>query len=321
MNRNIEQRERCKIDDNWQFFVDWPTTMDRLDSMRMFVRVAELGSFSATAHQLGLARSVVTRQIASLEAHLGVKLIARSTRRLSLTSAGAAYLEKCRVILNLVEEAETGIAEDRQALRGQIRISAPLSYGLKHLTPLLLDFATVHPGIALDMDFSDRRTNLIEEGIDLAIRITGQLNPGDVARRLGTIGMSVVASPDYLARHGEPRHPSELLHHECLGYTLVPLAHWQFVVDGQVQGFPVRSRIQSNNGDALLAAATRGLGVTCHPSFIVADSIAAGRVNQILKDFPIPELGLYAILPSNRHVAHRVRVLIDFLAEKLSGAG
>ena len=295
--------------------------MDRLDSMRMFLRVAELGSFSAVAQQMDLARSVVTRQIAGLEAHLGVKLIARSTRRLSLTSAGAAYLEKCRVILNLVEEAETGLAEDRQAPRGHIRVSAPLSFGLKHLTPLLLDFAAAYPAISLDMDYSDRRANLIEEGVDLAIRITGQLSPSDVARRLGTIRMSVIASPDYLARHGEPQHPSELLNHECLGYSLVPLGHWQFTIDGQVQGFPVRSRIQANNGDVLLEAAVRGLGITCHPTFITAEAVAAGRVREILKDYPIPEPGLYAILPGNRHVPHRVRVLTDFLAQRIGNAG
>jgi DNA-binding transcriptional LysR family regulator len=285
--------------------------------MRMFLRVAELGSLSAVAQQMDLARSVVTRQIAALEAHLGVKLIARSTRRLSLTTAGAAYLEKCRVILNLIEDAETGLADDRQALRGLVRISAPLSFGLKTLAPLLLDFAAAHPGIILDMDYSDRRANLIEEGIDLAIRITGKLNPSDVARRLGAIRMSVVASPDYLARHGEPRHPSELLHHECLGYTLVPLATWQFVVDGQVQGFPIRSRIQANNGEVLLEAAARGFGVTCHPTFVTDDAVATGRVREILTDYPIPELGLYAVLPGNRHVPHRVRVLTDYLAERL----
>jgi DNA-binding transcriptional LysR family regulator len=295
--------------------------MDRLDSMRMFQRVAELGSFSAAAQQMDLARSVVTRQIAGLEAHLGVKLIARSTRRLSLTSAGAAYLEKCRVILNLVEEAETGLAEDRQAPRGHIRVSAPLSFGLKHLTPLLLDFATAYPAISLDMDYSDRRANLIEEGVDLAIRITGQLSPSDVARRLGTIRMSVIASPDYLTRHGEPRHPSDLLNHECLGYSLVPLGHWQFTIDGQVQGFPVRSRIQANNGDVLLEAAVRGLGITCHPTFITAEAVAAGHVREILKDYPIPEPGLYAILPGNRHIPHRVRVLTDFLAQRIGNAG
>jgi DNA-binding transcriptional LysR family regulator len=291
--------------------------MDRLDSMRMFLRVAELGSFSAVAQQMDLARSVVTRQIAALEAHLGVKLIARSTRRLSITSAGAAYLEKCRVILNLVDEAETGLADDRLAPRGHIRVSAPLSFGLKHLSPLLLEFATAHPAVALDMDYSDRRVNLIEEGVDLAIRITGNLSPTDVARRIGTIRMSVVASPEYLARHGEPRHPSELLHHECLGYTLVPLANWQFVVDGQIQGFSIRSRIQANNGDVLLEAAARGLGITCHPSFITAEAIAAGRVRKILTDYPIPELGLYAVLPGTRHVPHRVRVLTDFLSERI----
>lgn len=292
--------------------------MDRLDSMRMFLRVAELGSFSAVAQQMDLARSVVTRQIAALETHLGVKLIARNTRRLSLTSAGAAYIEKCRVILNLVDEAETGLADDRQAPHGHIRISAPLSFGLKHLAPMLLEFADTHPAVALDMDYSDRRTNLIEEGVDLAIRITGKLNPTDVARRLGTIHMSVVASPDYLARHGEPRHPSELLHHECLGYTLVPLANWQFVVNGQVQNFSVRSRIQANNGDVLLEAAARGLGITCHPTFITANAVASGRVREILTDFPIPELGLYAVLPGNHHVPHRVRVLIDFLSERMA---
>jgi DNA-binding transcriptional LysR family regulator len=291
--------------------------MDRLDSMRMFLRVAELGSFSAVAKQMDVARSVVTRQIAALEAHLGAKLISRSTRRLSLTSAGAAYLEKCRVIINLVEEAETGLADDRQALRGQIRISAPLSFGLKNLAPLLLDFAAAHPSIMLDMDYSDRRANLIDEGIDLAIRITDKLNPSDVARRLGTIRLSVIASADYLARHGQPRHPSELLHHECLSYTLVPLASWQFIVDGQVQGFPIRSRIQANNGEVLLEAATRGFGIACHPTFITADAVAAGRVREILTDYPIPEVGLYAVLPGNRHVPLRVRALIDYLAERL----
>ncbi len=176
--------------------------MDRLDAMRLFVRVAELGSFSAVAQQLGVARSVVTRQIAALETHLGVKLMARSTRRLALTSAGSAYLEKCRVILNLVEAAEADVAEERLTPRGNIRISLPLSFGLKRLAPLLLDFSQRYPEVALDMDYSDRRVNLIEEGIDLSIRITRRLEPGDVARKIGVGHMLAVASPEYLARHG-----------------------------------------------------------------------------------------------------------------------
>ncbi|HRH14958.1 MAG TPA: LysR family transcriptional regulator [Azonexus sp.] len=292
--------------------------MDRLDAMRLFLRVAEVGSFSAVALQAGVARSVVTRQIAALETHLGVKLMARSTRRLALTSAGAAYLEKCRVILNLVESAEADVAEERLTPRGNIRISLPLSFGLKRLAPLLLDFAQRHPDVSLDMDYSDRRINLIEEGIDLAIRIARRLEPGDVARKIGTGRMLLVAAPDYLARHGRPQHPAELAHHGCLGYTnagsTIP---WQFLINGQLEGFPVRSRINANNGEVLTEAAAQGLGITLQPDFIVASFLAAGRVEAILAEFPAPELGIYAMLPSNRHVPHRVRVLMDTLAAAL----
>lgn len=289
--------------------------MDRLDAMHLFVRVAELGSFSAVAQQLGVARSVVTRQIAALESHLGVKLMARSTRRLSLTSAGTSYLEKCRVILNLVETAETDVAEERVNPRGNIRISVPLIFGLKRLAPLLLDFSQRYPEVALDMDFSDRRINLIEEGIDLSIRITRRLEGSDVARKIGSARMLAVASPEYLARHGRPQHPSELLHHECLGYTAGGAGQaWQFMVDGQLASFPVRSRIHANNGDVLTEAAAQGLGITLQPDFIGESFLAAGRIEAILADFPVPELGIYAMLPSNRHVPHRVRVLMDALA-------
>ncbi|HEX6733406.1 MAG TPA: LysR family transcriptional regulator [Azonexus sp.] len=292
--------------------------MDRLDAMHLFVRVAELGSFAAVAQQAGLARSVVTRQIAALEAHLGVKLMVRSTRRLALTSAGTAYLEKCRVILNLVEAAETDVAEERLAPRGNIRISLPLSFGLKRLAPLLLDFSRRYPEVGLDMDYSDRRVKLIEEGIDLSVRITRRLESGDVARRIGASRMQVVAAPDYLARHGRPRHPAELIHHECLGYTAGGAPQqWQFTVDGQLAAFPVRSRLHANNGDVLGEAAAQGLGITLQPDFIIGELLAAGRLEPILADYPVPELGIYAMLPSNRHVPHRVRVLMDFLAAGL----
>lgn len=292
--------------------------MDRLDAMQLFVRVAELGSFAAVAQQMGVARSVVTRQIAGLEAHLGVKLMARSTRRLSLTSAGTAYLEKCRVILNLVETAETDVAEERVSPRGNIRIALPLSFGLKRVAPLLLDFAARYPEVSLDMDYSDRRMNLIEEGIDLSIRITRQLAAGDVARKIGVSQMKVVAAPAYLARHGRPQKPGELTHHEYLGYTLAGSGAPSFIVDGQPLAVPVRSRITASNGEVLIEAAVRGMGITCHPDFIVDDYIASGQVEQILNDYPMQELGIYALLPSNRHVPHRVRVLMDFLAAALA---
>ncbi|MNQ13481.1 HTH-type transcriptional regulator DmlR [compost metagenome] len=293
--------------------------MNRLDAMQLFVRVAELGSFSAAANQLGVDRSVVTRQIAALEEHLGSKLMVRSTRRLSLTSAGSSYLEKCRVILELVEEAEAGMMEERLTPRGPLRVSLPLTYGLRRLVPLLLEFSEAYPEIRLAMDFSDRQLNLIEEGIDLTIRITAQPEPGAIVRRLGSSQLITVASPDYLARHGRPRHPDELAGHACLGYSpKVNNRPWTFVVDGQPQAFQLPWRMQANNGDVLAAAAVQGLGITMHPDFIVDEHLAAGRLEAILEEFAPPPLGIYAVLASNRYVPHRVRVLIEFLASRLA---
>jgi DNA-binding transcriptional LysR family regulator len=291
--------------------------MDQLENMRLFVRVAEQGSFAAVAQQLGVARSVVTRKVAGLEAQLGVKLIARSTRRLSLTSAGAGYLEKCREILNLVEVAATEMAEDRQVPRGSIRISLPLIFGVRYLAPLLLEFGSRYPELDLDLDFSDRRVNLIEEGVDLSIRITDYLGPREVTRRLGSSRMAVVAAPSYLERHGEPVHPADLAAHQCLSYTFADDSAWQFVIDGQLRGFPVHGRLQANNGDVLLDAAVRGLGIAREPIFIAGPALAAGSVREILVDFPVPELGIHAILPGSRHVPHRIRMLVEFLATRL----
>ncbi len=286
--------------------------------MRLFVRVADLHSFSAVARQMDVARSVVTRQIAALENHLGARLMARSTRRLTVTTAGAAYLEKCRAILNLVETAESGVGEDRQMPRGAIRISVPISYGLKRLAPALIDFALEYPEVDMEMNFSDRRVNLIEEGIDLTIRVTSWTEPGDVNRRIATERMVVVAAPLYLARHGTPSHPTDLIHHECLGYTVVDSHAWQFRVGGKFENFAVRSHISANNGAALVEAATRSLGITCQPEFIAAEYVADGRLIEILTEFPLPELGVFEVLPGNRHVPHRVRVLMDWLAQRIT---
>lgn len=295
--------------------------MDKLQAMRIFVRVAELNSFSGVAQQFGVARSVVTRQVAALENHLGTKLMARSTRRLTLTSEGANYLEKCRVILNLVDAAETGIAEERLAPRGLIRISVPLSFGLKRVTPHLLEFVRRYPEVNLDMDYSDRRVNLIEDGIDLSIRITHKLESNDVVRKISHSRLCVIASPNYLARCGTPAHPSELTHHQCLGYTIAGGQQaWQFLVNGQLLSFPLRSQINANNGDALTEAAAQGLGITCQPDFIAQPYLVAGKVKEILTSYALPELGIYAMLPSNRQIPHRVRVLMDFLIAEISAS-
>jgi DNA-binding transcriptional LysR family regulator len=291
--------------------------VDRLDSMRLFIRVAELGSFAAVAQQLNVARSVVTRQVAGLEAHLGTKLLARSTRRLSLTSAGAAYLEKCREILGLVEAAEAGLTEDSHIPRGHIRITLPSSFGIRQLMPMFGDFLTVNPEVSIELEFSDRRINLIEGGFDLAIRITDRLDPGDVARKLGGSKGVVVASSDYLKRHGRPKHPRELIKHECFGYLLAARSSWAFVIDRETRWFPVKGRLEANSGDALLAAAIRGLGISYSPTFIAEQAVRARQLEILLPRFPTPDMGIYAIFPSNRFVPHRVRTLVEFISQRI----
>ena len=293
--------------------------MNRLDAMNLFVRVADLGSFAAVANQLGVARSVVTRQIAALEEHLCVKLMVRTTRKLTLTSAGAAYLEKCRIIIDLVESAEIDAMEARLTPRGNLRLNLPLSFGLKRIAPLLPAFQKAYPEINLALDFTDRFIYLIEEGVDLSIRITARLDPGNVARKLGTIRLLAVASPDYLKRYGRPAHPHDLSGHCCLGYSAKannrPLV---FSINGVQENIYVPYRLQANNGEALVQAAAQGVGITVQPDFIVEQYVKEGTLETILGGFEPPPLGIYAILPSNRYLPQRVRVLIEFLASELA---
>lgn len=291
--------------------------MDRLDSMRLFVRVAELGRFSAAAQHMNVARSAVTRQVAALEAHLGTKLLARSTRSLSLTAAGASYLEKCREILGLVDAAEASLTEDGQAPRGHLRITLPFSFGIRQLMPMFGDFMAANPDISIGLEFSDRRINLIEGGFDLAIRIADRLEPGDVARKIGSSRSVVVAAPDYVKRHGRPRHPRDLVKHECFGYMLASRASWAFIIDGRTEWFPVTGRLEANSGDALLAAVTGGLGITRLPAFIVETAIREHSLEILLPTFRSPELGIYVIFPSNRYVPHRVRALVEYLVRRI----
>ncbi len=293
--------------------------MNRFEAMALFVRVAELGSFSAAATQLGVARSVVTRQVAALEQHLGGRLMERSTRRLSLTSVGQAYLEKCRMILELVDEAESGVMAGQRMPSGPLRLSLPLSFGLARLAPLLARFAREYPQIRLAMDFTDQQQDLIGEGIDLSVRITARPEPGAIVRRLGNCRLLTVASPGYLAERGCPQHPDGLAGHECLGYSpRINNRPWIFLVDGQPRAFELPFRLQANNGEALAMAALQGLGITVQPDFLVARWLESGQLQCILDAYAPPELGIYAVLPGNRYMPYRVRVLIEFLAGQLA---
>lgn len=291
--------------------------MDRLQAMQTFVRIAEAGSFSAVADQLGVARSAVTRQIAALEAGLHTKLIARSTRRLRLTAAGSAYLEKCLEILTLVDEAESGLAEEPAHLRGPIRISVPLSFGIRHLMAFLTDFSTAHPALRLSLDFTDRHADLIREGLDLAVRIASAIEDTAVARKIGVCRSLVVASPEYLKTHKPPRHPRDLGAHECFGYVPAMRTSWPFLIDGKLSWVRTQGRIEANNGDALLDAAIRGLGITYQPTFIARPAIEAGLLKPLLTRYTGVEMGIYAVFPGNRYVPQRVRALVDYLALRI----
>ncbi|VUZ28009.1 HTH-type transcriptional regulator DmlR [uncultured Comamonas sp.] len=292
--------------------------MSRLDAMQHFVRVADLGSFAAAADQLGVARSVVTRRIAALEEHLGVKLITRTTRKLTLTSAGLAYLERCRSILQALEDAESEVMASGQTPRGHIHMGLPVSFGIRRIAPLLAQFGQAYPHITLTLDFNDRTSDLIDEAMDIAIRVSTELAPGVVARKLGQGQFFTVAAPAYLARHGTPQHPGDLLQHPCLGYTgRANNRPWHFTVEGQLQSFAPDYVLQANNGDALTLAAQQGLGITVQPDFIVQEALASGALQPILQAFAPPPFGIYAILPGNRLLTQRQRVVIDFLAQAL----
>ena len=296
-------------------------TMDRFEEMQTFVRVVETGSLSAAAERIGVARSAVSRRLADLETRLGVQLLNRTTRRIRLTEVGNRFFQHCQRILAEVEESEQQISSAHGQLRGTIRIAAPLSFGNRHLAPVLDDFLKQHQELQLDMILDDRLVNLMNEGVDLAVRI-GRLEDSTlIARRLAPARMVLCASPDYLQQHGEPDHPAQLTHHQGLSYSNMPESqHWAFK-DGNGQTISVRLplRLRANNGDYLLQAAIDGLGVLNSPSFIAYEAIEQGKLKPILSDFQLDDIGIYAIYPAQRHLPRRVRELIDFLVQRFGG--
>ncbi len=293
--------------------------MDRFEEMQTFVRVVDAGGLSAAARRLDIARSAVSRRLADLEARLGVQLLTRTTRRINLTEHGRAFYERCVALLAELEETERAVSSGHKALRGTLRIAAPLSFGIKHLSPLLDDFLKTHPDLTLDLDLNDRTVNLMEEGVDLAVRI-GNLNDSTlVARRLARVRRILCASPEYLARYGEPGRPEDLGAHVGLLYThMSETQHWQFQrADTSWVSVSVPTRMRANNGDILLKAAIDGLGVLGGPTFICYEAIAQGLLQPILCDYELPQSAVYVMYPRQRHLPQRLRVLINHLAASL----
>lgn len=292
--------------------------MDRLLAMRIFTSVVETGAFSRAADQLHLSTTATSRHVAELEKHLGAQLLQRSTRRLSLTEIGANYYERCRVILADVEEAETQAATQESQPRGVLRLSLPHSFGLRYVAPLIPEFCKRYPDLKVELNFSDRKIDLIEEGMDMAVRITAELKTTLVARKLADTGFICCASPAYLKAHGVPQHPEDLQQHNCLLYSYSPTGDvWTFPHPGKPVEIQVKGSVRANSGEMIRLAAINGLGLATLPVFMVCDEIREGRLQPVLADYPLPDKHIFAVyLPSARRSA-RVRAMTEFLWEAL----
>jgi DNA-binding transcriptional LysR family regulator len=292
--------------------------MDSLTDVAVFVRVVERGSFTLAAEDLNLSRAVVSKYLTRLEERLGARLLHRTTRRLSLTEAGAALFEASRGALERIEEAEAAVAEFQSEPRGRLRVSAPMSFGILHLGPALSDFARAHPKVTLDVKLDDRYVNLVEEGVDVAVRIGALTDSSLVARKLAVTNAVVCASSEYLARHGEPESPEDLATHNCLIYSYLSSANvWRFTASGGREiPVAVNGSLRINNGIVLAEAAVAGHGILLTPSFYVAPLLRSGRLKRILAGYKLKELGIYAVYPQRGHVPPKVRAFVDYFAQR-----
>ncbi|MCX7279340.1 MAG: LysR family transcriptional regulator [Burkholderiales bacterium] len=289
--------------------------MDRFLEMQTLVAVVDAGSFVKAADSLGLSKAAVSRYVADLEARLGVRLLQRTTRRLSLTEAGQVFYARSKELLAGVDEAEAELTSRSGAASGLLRINAPVTFGILHLAPLWGLFRSQYPDVALDLTLADRMVDLVEEGYDMAIRIATLPSSTLVSKRLASTRMVLCASPAYLAAHGTPLHPRELAGHAVIAYTYwAAKDEWHF--DGPEGTVSVTTRpcIHANNGDTCRAAALAHQGIILQPSFLVGEDLAAGRLVELLPAYRSLEMGIYAVYPSRKHVPPKVRALVDFLA-------
>ena len=295
--------------------------MDRLDCDRMFVAVAENGSFTAAAAKLGTSSGQASKLVSRLEADLDVRLLNRTTRAVSPTEAGVAYLERLRPLLEEFDNLDMSVRNISQAPRGHLRLTAPLTFGAMELAPALNEFALRYPEIELDVNFSDRMVNLVDEGFDMAVRVGRPASSSLIARKLCAVRIFPVASPAYLARHGEPKKPADLARHECiLDTNMQDPSRWPLRdSDKDPAAVQVTGRLRYSTAEACLRAAEAGLGLAFIPSFVSGPAIAAGRVKPVLMQFEPTPLAVHTLYPHNRHLAAKVRALVDFLVARYRG--
>lgn len=294
--------------------------MDRFQEMRVFAAVVDAGSFVGAADELNVSKAAVSRIVSELEVRLGVRLLHRTTRRLSLTAEGEVFFARCKELLAAVEEAEAEITERSGQAVGVLKVSAPFSFGVLRLAPLWGEFMAAHPGIQLDVTLSDRFVDLVDEGFDLSVRIARLASSSLVSRKLSSTRMVLCASPRYLKTHGKPRHPADLTGHGILAYSLLAIGDtWEFEgPDGPVS-VKVHPRMRTNSGDVCRAVALAHQGIVLQPSFLVDGDLQAGSLVELMPAYKSYELGIYAVYPSRKHLLPKVRLLIDYLALALAG--
>lgn len=291
--------------------------MDRWQAMRIFAKVAETGSFAAAGRQLGLSPPAVTRAVAALEATIGTRLLTRTTRLVRLTEAGGRYVEDCRRILADIDEAEAAAAGAYATPTGTLSVTASVLFGEIYVLPILTEYLDRHPAVSLRGLFLDRVVNIVEEGIDVAIRIGHLPDSGMAALRVGTVRRVVCGAPAYFARHGIPAHPGELARHRIIapiGASASP--DWRFG-PGAPHGVTVRPRLSCNTNAAAIAAALAGFGITRLLSYQVAGLLAEGKLQRVLAEFEEPPLPIHVIHPEGRRAAARVRSFVDLAVKRL----
>ena len=287
-------------------------------SLQTFVRIADGGSLSAAARATGRSLPAISRSLVQLEAELGVRLLHRTTRRIHLTDAGAQYLERCRRILAEVDDANASVSDLGRSLAGPITLTAPILFGQLHIAPVVTEFLGLHPEVSVSLMLSDALSNIVEEGIDLAVRIGRLQDSGLVARKLGEVRRVACASPAYLKRRGTPKAPKDLANHSCLQFgALSPTPYWEFHEAGKPRQVRIQGNFASNQGAPVIEAARAGLGIVFVLSYQVQELVAKGELRVVLQAYEAPPIPVSLILPSGRLQPARVKALADFLQSRI----
>ena len=294
--------------------------MDKFREMQAFVAVVDAGSFVGAAETLNLSKAAVSRYIGELESRLGVRLLHRTTRKLSTTEDGEIFHARCRELLAGVDEAEGEITAHAGEAVGQLKVNVPVTFGLMHLAPLWAEFMTRHPKVTLDVTLSDRVVDLVDEGYDLAVRIARLPSSSLISRKLTSTRMVLCASPAYLRDQGVPANPAEIASHAVMAYTLLSTGeNWEFVGPQGPVSVKVTPRMRSNSGETCCAAALEHQGIVLQPAFLVDPHLRSGALVEVMPQYRSIELGVYAVYPTRKHVTAKVRLLIDYLVEVFEG--